>query len=187
MNATNAECQWYVLFVKTGYEHKSVIEILRGWQEFDVRPFVPTRDYYFKHSGGGHWEKVRMFPGYVFVESTLTGIDFFVKTKPLIMRSDIIYKPLRYLGVNSGEFVYEMKEEERNPLQKLFNYEYCIEKTCCFFEGDKIVFLSGAFEGFNGSIQNINLNKKRAVIDVKFMGEVRKVTVGLELIEKLPL
>ena len=184
MNNDVERKHWYVLLVKTGHEHKSSDEVERFWTGAISKPFVPMKDYYFNHSGGGHWEKVRLFPGYVFVESELNGIEFAVMATPLITRSKHILKLLRYTGKCSGDYAYEMKEEERGFLMRIFNEDYCVEKSMAYFEGDKIKIVKGVFTGYSGSIRGVNFRKRKAVIDADVMGRLTPMTIGLEMVEK---
>jgi len=172
----------YALFVMTGDEDRAVREIAKLWRDGECTPFNPKRDQYFKHSNGGHWQKVRLFPGYVFVESTLSDEDFATMSYPLIGWSECIIKLLRY---NLGSFSYAMREDERVPLVSLFNESFCIEKSTGLIAGDRVVITGGTLAHFDGKILNTNAHKKFAVIELMFMGTPRKVTVPLDIVRKL--
>lgn len=175
---------WYTLFVKTGYEQLTVKEISRGWSIDGLRPFVPMYDTYFRKFGKVHKEKRCLFPGYIFIETELKGNDFYIAAHPYIIRSEYVMKILRY---GSGyESRFAMKENESQILLKLYNNEYCVEMSKGFIEGDSIIITDGPLMGFESCIKKINRHKMEVVIEIEMMGCLRDVTIGLEVIEKLP-
>ena len=173
---------WFALFVMTGKEDRAVNEIAKLWHDGECNPFNPKRDQYFKHSNGGHWQRVRLFPGYIFVESTLAESDFAVMSYPLIRRSECILNLLCY---NRGDYSYAMVDAERAPLVTLFNESFCIEKSTGLIVGDRVVVTGGVLASFGGIILNTDAHKKSAVIELMFMGNPRRVTLPFDIVRKL--
>jgi len=174
----------FVLFVKTGYEEKMIKEISAIWS-FDksLRPIVPMFNARFRKSGKILSEKRRWMPGYVFIESDLTGMDFYVSSKPLIVWSEYALKLLRY-GNNFLDTSYEMKLDEHQSFQRLFGLNDCLDISKGFIEGDSILVTEGALVGLEGSIKKINRHKMLAYVEIEMFGASRIVEFGLEVISK---
>jgi len=174
---------WYVLFVRTGLEHKAVDEISRLWRIDGLRPFVPMHEACFKSFGKDVFEKRRLFPGYVFVESAVSGTEFSINTYERIARSKYSIRLLRYGGRDNYSF--SMNDREREIFAKLYNDKHCVEMSQGFLESDRVVITDGSLVGFESYIKSINSHKMRAVLELELMGSIRLVTVGLQIVEKV--
>ena len=174
----------FVLFVKTGYEEKVLKEISSIWS-FDesLRPFVPMFDTRFRKGGKVFCEKKNWMPGYVFIESKLTGLDFYISSKPLISWSEHALKLLRY-GNSYLDTSYEMKTDEQESFQRLFGGNDCVDMSKGFIAGDSILVTEGALVGLEGSIKRINRHKMLAYVELEMFGTVRAVEFGLEVLSK---
>lgn len=174
----------FVLFVKTGYEEKMLKEMSVIWS-FDetMRPFVPMYDVRFRKGGKVLSEKRRWMPGYVFIESNLSGMSFYTSSMPLISWSDYALKLLRY----DNSFLdtsYEMNSDEHQSFHKLFGANNCLNISKGFIEGDSTIVTEGALVGFEGSIKKINRHKMLAYVEIEMFGASRTVEFGLEVISK---
>ena len=174
---------WYVLFVKTGYEDYMAQQISRTWQINGLKPFVPVYDSYFKKGGKLLPEKKRCVPGYVFIESDISGIDFYIATKPFINSFKNSFKLLRY-GDGNLDQSFEMREEERDIIEKLLNSERCIEISKGIIEGCNVTIREGPLVGLEGFIRRVYRHKREAVVEFEMMGAKREVVVGLEIVKK---
>ena len=175
----------YVVFVKTGYEHKVANEITCIWQVGDIRPFVPTYEACFRKSGKVFLERRRLMPGYVFIESSMCGQDFYLSVVHSIKRSEYSLKLLRN-GCEHWDSNFEMNSDDYVLIKKLINDSSCIEMSQGFIKRAKIVVTNGPLTGAEGLIKKINRHKMEAAIDIRFMGTVREMTVGLEIIKSVP-
>lgn len=173
-----------MLFVKTGYEEKVLKEMASIWS-FDesLRPFVPMFDARFRKGGKIRTEKRRWMPGYVFIESELSGIDFYCLSRPLILWSEHALKLLRY-GNSFLDTSYEMKPDEHQSFQRLFGEKDSIDMSKGFIEGDRILVMEGALVGLEGSIKRINRHKMLAYVEIEMFGAKRITEFGLEIISK---
>ena len=174
---------WYVLFVKTGCEHRAETEISKTWKIEDIHPFVPMYDAYFKRSGKRILEKRRLFPGYIFIESKIKGTEFYTAIKPFIAQSENTLKLLRY-GEDYDDHSFEMHKEEQQSLMNIYNDEYCIEISQGFIEGNAVTITNGSLLGLENRIKKINRHKMEAVVEIQMMGTIREMTVGLEIVGK---
>jgi len=175
----------YVLFVKTGYEHKLNEQITNVWRIDGLKSYVPMYEFRFRKAGQKIIEKKRWFPGYIFFESAMNGLDFYLTVKPYITRSDYALKLLRYGDENINES-FEMKDDESKVLLKLLDDERCVKMSVGLIEGSKIIINTGPLIGFEGLIKRINRHKMEATVELSFFGAIREVTVGLEIISKSP-
>ena len=174
---------WYVLFVETGKENESVREIAKGGIE-GVQAFVPMYNTKFRNSGKIVSEKKRLFPGYIFVEAEIPGLEFYASVRRLVVRSEHILKVLKY-GNGYLEYLFEMKEEEVAVFQKLWNCDCCVEMSQGVIVGDRIVISDGPLFGFESYIKRINRHKMEATLELELMGDKREVIVGLEVVKKV--
>lgn len=171
---------WYVLFVKSGKERK-VEQYLSKQLNTDVcTPFMPLQEILFKRSGVIKNEIRFLFPGYVFVESMLAGQEFLEVTNHLINKSSDIISLLKYSDTEIA-----MKESEKLRLLSLCNNDHCIEASYGIIEGDKIHIFDGPLKGMESIVRKVNRHKREALIEIEIMGDVRLVTVALEVVEKV--
>jgi transcriptional antiterminator NusG len=78
-----------------------------------------------------------------------------------------------------------MRERERSPWERLFDSEFCIRASVGFCEGDKVRVTSGALVGLESLIKKINRHKREAIVEMEMMGDVRRVKLMLEVVEKI--
>lgn len=174
----------YVLFVKTGYEQKVMNDILT-WQIDGLHPYVPMRDVRFRKAGEILSERKCWIPGYVFIESGVSGTDFYISIKPYISRSENALKLLRY-GSGYSNQSFEMKKDEQSIFLRLLGSDRCVEMSRGFVSGGVVKVNSGPLSGYEGLVKKINRHKMEAVIEINMMGALREIKVGLEIVEKLP-
>ena len=172
---------WYVLMVKTGQEHKASKEIENSWKMKDVLPFIPMKESYFRKAKQLKKETEIMFPSYVFVESEIHEKEFSTCTLDYIKRSQAILKLLRYDGSNE----IAIRENECAFLKSILNEKYCVESSKGIIKGDNIIITEGVFAGRESIIVKINRHKMQAIVEMEFMGGIRLVTIGLEILKKL--
>ena len=82
------EMAWYAMFVMTGHEHEVADIISNYWRVDGVKPFVPMFDVRFRKAGKVLSETRRWIPGYVFLESELSGLDFYLQVRPHILHTE---------------------------------------------------------------------------------------------------
>lgn len=178
---------WYVLFVKTGYEDRAVDEISneRLWEVDGIRPFAPMYDACFRKLGDLSQERRQLFPGYVFIDTDIAGTDFAVCVREYIYRSEYVLKLLRY-GRGYNDFEYEMNEKEKRIWSKLLNQYDCIAMSKGLIVGDLVQIIDGPLQGLESRIKKVNRHRMKAVIEIEVMGVKSVVTVGLEIVSKMP-
>jgi len=175
---------WYALFVMTGREHEVAGIISRHWRIDGLIPFVPMFDARFRKASVVLSEKRRWIPGYVFLESEMNGLDFYLQIKPYISRTEDALKLLRYDNSHMDSS-FEMQETDRAFLDKFLNEEHCVEMSQGYIKGTSIVITEGPMIGLEGSIKKVNRHKMLATIEASILGDVREITVGLEIVSKI--
>lgn len=171
----------YVFWVKTGQEEKAAEEIKTVfWGK--VIPLLLTIETFFRKQGKIKKETHIAFPGYVFVSTTIKNDDFIRQANEHIHSSRFIIRLLCY--GNSNEAVLNIKE--RAIIEDLWQGNCCIETSVGFIQGDRIVITNGPLIGKESIIKEIHPRRRQATIELEFMGAVRSVTVGLEILDKLP-
>ncbi len=170
---------WYILFVKTGREHR-VEKYFKKIAEIDVaKPFIPMHEFLFKFSGTVKREVRPLFPGYVFIESVMRGDEFLKKVNNQMRSISDIVKILKY-----SDTELEVRESEKQMLLDLCNTRHCIESSRGIIKGDRIHVLNGPLKGRESMIKKINRHKRQALIGMEFMGDQKLINVALEIVEK---
>lgn len=172
---------WYVLFVRTGREYMAE-QFLKNRLDTNLfMPFIPMLETLFKISGQIRKEIRPLFPGYIFVESAIPSIEFMKKMSRVISTRKEVIRILRYGDSNE----IALREDEKNMLLSLCNDDYCIESSRGIMVGDRVYIKEGSLMGKESIIRKINRHKKRAIIEMNFMGDIRQVSVALEIVEKI--
>ena len=172
---------WYIVSTWKGRENSLVKGILAYNAEKSINivmPFIPTKETFFKRAGNIKKETSVMFPGYVFIETSMGAYDFLVYSKKVqrIFRDFITV--LRY--GDSDETA--VRWEERFALLKYMDDKWCIETSLGFRENDVITIIEGALVGHEAQIKKIDNHKMRAWVEVEILGKKTIIELGLQMI-----
>ena len=144
-------------------------------------PFAPKKEKFFKKNGKLLNEFEICFHVYVFIESELSSDEFFIEIIPNIRMIDEIYRIVSYS--DKGDIA--MRANEISSLKSLYEINYCIGNSVGYIEGDIVKVNSGPLVGKESIIRKINRHKREAIIEIEFMGYMRQINVGLEIIIKI--
>ena len=148
--------------------------------------FYPVR--LMKKKLRGRWTIVheRLIPGYIFIESD--------DVKSLYKELRKLPMFLRLLGKEESEEdidIYPLSDEEVRWLKVLSQgkdtkeNKHLIELSRVGFdENDEIIVLDGPLLGLQGKIKKINLHKRVAEVELKFMNQDVIFFLGIDIIEK---
>lgn len=167
---------WYVLFVKTGDEVKAVNALCRE----GLDAFMMTMEVVHRKEGKSFLVKKNMFPGYLFVESDLEQVDFWLLLKSLSSRVSYFMKLLTF----DNEGTSALYPHEKEYLESLLNDKRVMEHSIGFIEGNQVIITDGPLMGYESKIVKIDRHKRRALLEIDFIGEIRHVNVSLEIISK---
>ena len=170
-----------MFWVKTGQEEKAIEEIIKNFygNVFYRNFLIETL---FRKKGEVKVEIKYAFPGYIFISSKISNDEFMAQSKKFLYKYKAIIKLLCYGNTNEAA----MKDEERAVLDFLWQEEECLKSSVGYTKGDHIIVTNGPFAGRESVIKGIDRHKRQAVVEVEFMGGIRRMTVGLEIVERLP-
>ena len=172
----------YVLFVRSGDEDK-INRILSNSLDLELyQPFVPKKAMIFKRFGIHKKILRKCFPGYVFIQSDVPPSEFKKHMFPVVYPIKEAYRFLHY-GDDRNDIA--LRENERKSLLALFGDEFTIDCVAGVIVGDRIQIISGIFAEMEGKVKKIIPRKREVIIEIPFMGDLRPVSLGLDIIEKM--
>lgn len=166
---------WYVVHTYSGYENKvkanieKVVES-RGLQDYIVDVAVPLEEQIEIKDGKKKATLRKVFPGYVLIKMVITDESWYVvrNTRGVTGFVGPGSKPIPL----SDEEIRKMGVEVYAPIVD-------------FGVGDSIRVISGPLENFIGTVQEINLEKKKVRARVSMFGRETPVELDLAQIQKL--
>jgi len=183
------ETKWYVLRVVSGKE-RSVKEYLdkdinrQGWADRIVQVFLPMDKVYKVQNGKKVMREKNFYPGYVFMEVVDGKLN-----EDMIQHISNISNIMHFLtdGKGSkGRIISLRKSEVNKMLGKMDEMsEQGISMSEPFIVGETIKIIDGAFNDFNGVIEEVNDEKKKLKVIVKIFGRSTPVELNYMQVEKL--
>jgi transcription termination/antitermination protein NusG len=161
--------KWYVIRAVSGQENKvkSYIETeisKHGMSDYISQVLVPTEKVVQVRDGKKISKDKVYFPGYVIIEANLSG------EIPHIIKS--ITGVIGFLGeVKGGEPVPLRLSEVNRMLGKVDELAVNTDTQAIpFTNGETVKVVDGPFNGFNGTIEKINEEKRKLEVMVKIFG-----------------
>lgn len=166
--------EWYVAHVFTGQENrvKEYIETERdrlSYHDLIGRVLIPTEDIMEMRDGKKRVKKRTFFPGYLLIEMELTK-----ETKHLITSTPGV---IGFVG-GSG---YDPQPIQQHEVDRIFGR---VEETAGtttmeipFGVDDKVKIIDGPFKEFQGTITEINEEKRKLKVLVSIFGRETPVEV----------
>ena len=183
--ATDSVMKWYVVRAIGGQENKVKAyietEISRvGLSDYVSQVIVPTEKVIQIRDGKKvHREKV-YFPGYIMVEANLSG------EVPHVIKG--ITGVIGFLGeTKGGEPVPLRKSEVNRMLGKVDELSLQNESNIIipFTSGQNVKVIDGPFNGFDGTIEKINEEKRKLEVMVKIFGRKTPLELSYMQVEKI--
>ncbi len=183
-NIQQQETKWFVLRVVSGKE-KKVKEYLDkevsrgGWTQVK-QVFLPVEKVYKVANGKKVMRERNYYPGYVMIEiadgklnddlrdiikNTTNVIHFLGKENPIALRKAEVNKMLGKMDEMAEAGGLSMSEP--------------------FIVGETIKIIEGAFNDFNGIIEEVNDEKKKLKVSVKIFGRSQPVELTYMQVEKV--
>jgi transcriptional antiterminator NusG len=181
---TDSVKKWYVVRAIGGQENKvkSYIEneIARlGMTDYVDSVLVPTEKVIQIRNGKKiHKERV-YFPGYIMIEANLSG------ELPHIIKS--ITGVIGFLGeVKGGEPVPMRKSEINRMLGKVDELSVQNDNVAIpYVVGETVKVIDGPFNGFDGTIEKINEEKRKLEVMVKIFGRKTPLELSYMQVDKI--
>ncbi len=118
------------------------------------------------------------FPGYIMIKANLTG------EIPHIIKS--VTNVIGFLGETKGEPVPLRTSEVNRMLGKVDELALSTEHVAIpFTVGENVKVIDGPFNGFTGSIEKINEEKRKLEVMVKIFGRKTPLELSYMQVEKL--
>ncbi len=177
--------KWYVVRAVSGQENKIKAyienEIARlGLQDYVDQVLVPTEKVIQIRNGKKiHKEKV-FFPGYIMIQANLSG------EVPHIIKS--ITNVIGFLGETKGGDPVPLRQSEVNRMLGKVD-ELALEADANvaipFTIGETVKVIDGPFNGFDGTIEKINEEKRKIEVMVKIFGRKTPLELSYMQVEKV--
>jgi transcription termination/antitermination protein NusG len=176
--------KWYVVRAVSGQENKVKnyieTEINRlGMSDYISQVLVPTEKVVQIRDGKKIAKDRVYFPGYVMIEANLTG------EIPHIIKS--ITGVIGFLGeVKGGDPVPLRQSEVNRMLGKVDELAINVDtQSIPYKAGETVKVVDGPFNGFNGTIEKINEEKRKLEVMVKIFGRKTPLELSFMQVEKV--
>ena len=184
MTETNVK-KWYVVRAVSGQENKVKAyietEINRlGMADYISQVLVPTEKVVTVRDGKKITKDKVYFPGYVMIEAFLTG------EIPHIIKS--ITSVIGFLGeVKGGDPVPLRLSEVNRMLGKVDELSVKMDNNHVipFTINETVKVIDGPFNGFNGTVEKINEEKRKLEVMVKIFGRKSPLELSFTQVEKV--
>jgi transcriptional antiterminator NusG len=168
--AASQEARWYVVHTYSGYENKvkATLERIvenRGIHDFIQEVSVPEEEIMEIKDGKKKTVRRKIYPGYVLVKMVLTDEIWYIVRNTRGVTG--------FVGPNSRPI--PLTEEEL----ALMGLESSWEPIVDYGVGDSVKVINGPLESFIGTVEEINLEKKKVRVLISMFG--RETPVELEL------
>jgi len=175
--------KWYVLRAIGGKEKKVKEYIDNQIANGDMQGYVeqvliPTEKVYQIRSGKKISKERNFFPGYVLIEASLVGeVTHKLRNVPNV---------IGFLGDTKGGDPVPMRQNEVNRILGRVDElaETGEELNIPFVVGETVKVIDGPFNGFNGTIEEINEEKKKLQVMVKIFGRKTPLELSFMQVEK---
>lgn len=176
--------KWYVVRAVSGQENKVKEYIEReishqGMEDFVEEVLVPTEKVIQVRNGKKMTKERVYFPGYIMVLANLGGeIPHMIKS---------INGVIGFLGeTKGGEPVPLRRTEVNRMLGKVDELSVKADNVAIPFTiGETIKVIDGPFNGFNGTVEKINEEKRKLEVMVKIFGRKTPLELSYMQVEKV--
>jgi transcriptional antiterminator NusG len=183
------DSKWYVLRVVSGKE-RSVKEYLdkdilrQSWGDRIKQVFLPMEKVYKVQNGKKVMREKNYYPGYVMIEVAEGKL-----TDDMVQHISSISNIMHFLtdGKGSKGNIISLRKSEVNKMLGRVDEmsDQGITMSEPFIIGETIKIIDGAFNDFNGVIEEVNDEKKKLKVIVKIFGRSTPVELNYMQVEKL--
>ena len=185
MAENNTENKWYVVKAVSGQENKIKTyienEISRlGMDSYVEQILVPQEKVVQIRNGKKVTKDKTYFPGYIMIKANLTG------EIPHIIKS--VTNVIGFLGETKGGEPIPMRQAEVNRMLGKVDELSLQDETDIvipFIHGENVKVIDGPFNGFDGTIEKINEEKRKLEVMVRIFGRKTPLELSYMQVEKL--
>ena len=181
---TDSVKKWYVVRAIGGQENKVKTyienEVARlGLSDYVDQVLVPTEKVIQIRNGKKINKERVYFPGYIMVEANLSG------ELPHVIKS--VTGVIGFLGeTKGGDPVPLRKSEVNRMLGKVDELAVQNENVAIpYIIGETVKVIDGPFNGFDGTIEKINEEKRKLEVMVKIFGRKTPLELSYMQVEKI--
>ncbi len=181
--SSSIEKKWYVVRAISGQEKKVKqyieVEINRlKMNDYVSQVLIPTEKFIQIRNGKKIQKERSFYPGYVLIEAALVGeVSHVIKN---------ITGVIGFLGETKRGEAVPMRLSEVNRIlgkvDELTESESVV--TSNYIVGESVKVINGPFNGFNGTIEEINEEKKKIKVTVKIFGRKTPVELSFGEVER---
>lgn len=182
--AETLDKKWYVVRAVSGQEHKIKgyieTEVNRlGFSDYLEEVLVPTEKVVQIRNGKKLSKEKVYFPGYIMVKANLGG------EMVHIIRS--ITNVIGFLGeTKGGDPVPLRKSEVNRMLGKVDELSVTTDQVAIpYTVGETVKVIDGPFNGFNGTVEKVNEEKRKLEVMVKIFGRKTPLELSYMQVEKV--
>lgn len=152
---------WYIIYSKQN-SYKQLLDILN--RQEDLYAFIPKIEKWFKCSGFAKYELKDMYPGYIFIKSSLDEEHFKAKYE------DMLKSMNRLAQLLEKDDYIALKKDEVQLLSSFLNQQDIIVHSQGEYEGNDLKIVDGPLCGLESKIKKINRHKRIARVDCHLLG-----------------
>jgi transcriptional antiterminator NusG len=179
-----AEAKWYIVHAYSNFEKKVAQTIrdqasMKGLEDLIEELEVPTEEVVEVVRGKKRTIEKRYFPGYVLIKAKLTDeIYHLVKDTP---------KVTGFLGAEGGKKPLPVPQNEVDRILGTTD-ENVVERpkpTISFEVGEEVRVNEGAFQGFEGAVDEFDPDTGRLKVNVSIFGRATPVDLDYSQVDKI--
>lgn len=170
------EAKWYVVHTYSGHENKVKANIEkmvenRGMMDDIFEVAVPTEEYMDTKSGTQKLKERKMFPGYVLIKMIVNDESWYLVRNTRGVTG--------FVGPASKPIPLSDEEVKALGVQEtvLPSVDYQLKET--------VKIISGPFENFMGTINNISIEKRKLKVFVSMFGRETLLELDFDQVEKI--
>ena len=171
----DGQAKWYVVHTYSGHENKVKVNIEkmvenRNMQNLILEVVVPTENVIEVKDGQRKIKTRKMFPGYVIIKMIVTNESWY-----LVRNTQGV---TGFVGHGSEPIPLTDEEVARMGIEKV-SIELNVEV------GEMVRVISGPFESFMGTVEDINNDKQVLTVKVSMFGRDTPVELEFAQVEKV--
>lgn len=176
---------WYILQVYSGYENRVLKSISELVEKNDLASrieelFVPTQEVLQMRYGKKNNVTKNLVRGYVFINMDLN--------EQLLHLIKSVSGVSKFLGsLNNDGIPFPVSQEEIDKMLNIVDNHSSssINNNIRFEIGENVKIISGSFDSFTGTIQEIEEEKSKLKVSVSIFGRMTPVELEYNQVEKI--
>lgn len=164
------EAKWYVVHTYSGHENKvktNIEKIVenRGMEDLILEVKVPTEERVEIKNGKKKTKEVKLYPGYAIVKMIMTDESWYLVRNTRGVTG--------FVGPSSKPIPLT-EAEVRSMGVEIIRQEIKIKR------GDSVRVISGPFESFIGTVENVNLERQTFKVRISMFGRETPVELSFD-------